>query len=299
MEAAHRPLHPVVGAGAAFSTSIRDTVADEPSNARIRRIPPPVNAERLHPRMFRAGEGYPPPRDQVDPVGDLRLAHGAMQHRADAVGGLGSLAPGHRGAEPGVRVGERPAGPVAAGDLSPAAVFTRQANAELTTLTKKNANVEMNETTSTAGKKSRESSAKALVKKYAALMKVESSTLDNIAMLHFIDEWYGVPYKYAGRDKKGIDCSGFTCTLFNDVYKQDASGTSASLYAQCKKIKRSELQEGDLVFFKINRGRISHVGVFVANDYFVHASTKAGVVLSSLDEPYYKKYYAGAGRLKD
>jgi murein DD-endopeptidase / murein LD-carboxypeptidase len=87
--------------------------------------------------------------------------------------------------------------------------------------------------------------------------------------------------------------------LYNEVYKHNLTGTSSELYKRCTKVKRDALQQGDLVFFKISRNRVSHVGVYVANDYFVHASTKAGVVLSSLNEDYYRKYYGGGGRLKD
>lgn len=142
-------------------------------------------------------------------------------------------------------------------------------------------------------------SANALRKKYAAKLNVEDEkTLDNLTLLAFIDNWYGVPYKYGGKDKKGIDCSTFACTLYQNLYKTNLSGTSLDLYQQCEKIKRANLQQGDLVFFKIYKGRISHVGVYVANDYFIHASTKAGVVLSNLNEDYYKKYYAGGGRVK-
>ncbi|HZF99663.1 MAG TPA: C40 family peptidase, partial [Chitinophagales bacterium] len=142
--------------------------------------------------------------------------------------------------------------------------------------------------------------ARALRTKYAAKLQTDDAALlGNTALLAFIDEWYNVPYKYGGRDKQGIDCSGLTCAMYSTVYARAVSGTSASLFKESERIKRKDLCEGDLVFFKIHKGRISHVGVYVANGYFLHASTKAGVVLSSLDDPYYKRYYAGGGRLKN
>src|SRR5438045_3682117 len=96
---------------------------------------------------------------------------------------------------------------------------TRQPNSEMTSMNKKNANIATSESSSTAGKKSH--SSKVLVEKYATMMQVENKSLNNLALLGFIDDWYGVPYKYAGKDKNGIDCSGFVSTLYENVYKHD------------------------------------------------------------------------------
>ncbi|MCY7361283.1 MAG: NlpC/P60 family protein, partial [Ignavibacteria bacterium] len=115
----------------------------------------------------------------------------------------------------------------------------------------------------------------ALQKKYSAQLNTGVSLLQNLLLLKFIDEWYGVPYKYAGDCKDGIDCSGFTCALINNVYNKNIDGTSARLHELSKPIKKDDLKEGDLVFFKINKGKISHVGVYLYNNYFIHASTKA------------------------
>lgn len=176
--------------------------------------------------------------------------------------------------------------------------YTRQPNYEMTAIGKKHPNVNAAETTPTANKKTKtESASNALVAKYAEAMHVGSDVLNDVLLLRFIDDWYGAPYQYGGNAKNGIDCSGFVTALYQNVYQRSLSGTSGALYRQSRKIKRADLQQGDLVFFKINRGRVSHVGVYVANGYFVHASTKAGVVLSNLDEDYYRKNYAGAGRL--
>ena len=59
----------------------------------------------------------------------------------------------------------------------------------------------------------------------------------------------------------------------------------------------NELQQGDIIFYKINGQKISHVGIYISKNHFVHASTSKGVMINSLDEPYYKKYYSGAGRV--
>jgi lipoprotein Spr len=80
------------------------------------------------------------------------------------------------------------------------------------------------------------------------------------------------------------------------VYGTVLSRTARSQYQECDKIKKENLREGDLVFFKTHRG-VSHVGVYLANGYFTHASTSNGVMISSLDEEYYSKRYIGGGRI--
>jgi murein DD-endopeptidase / murein LD-carboxypeptidase len=111
-------------------------------------------------------------------------------------------------------------------------------------------------------------------------------------------EWIGTNYRYAGNTKNGIDCSGFAAEMYKHVYCRELLGSAASIWTTTEKISKSELKEGDLVFFKIKKGRISHIGVYLGNNKFAHASTKLGVIISDLDEAYYKKYYFSGGRLK-
>ena len=108
-----------------------------------------------------------------------------------------------------------------------------------------------------------------------------------------------MPYKYGGKNKQGIDCSAFTLELLKEVYNKDLTGTSSSISNGCKVISKNNLLEGDLVFFKIESDNISHIGVYLQNNKFVHASTKKGVMIDDLDEPYYKKYFFKGGRIKD
>lgn len=120
----------------------------------------------------------------------------------------------------------------------------------------------------------------------------------NRVLYDSIDHWLGTPYCYSGTTENGIDCSGFTLKICKGVYDKDFPvRSSGELFQLCEKIDRNTLREGDLVFFKIYRGRISHVGIYLGENRFVHASTSKGVIISSLDEAYYKKYFAGAGRL--
>lgn len=114
----------------------------------------------------------------------------------------------------------------------------------------------------------------------------------------FVNEWYGIPYKYGGCQKSGVDCSCFTYLLYDKVYGKTLLRTANEMFEQCEKISPDEACEGDLFFFKINSTKITHVGVLVKHDLFVHSSSSRGVVVSSIKEAYYQKYFFCAGRLK-
>lgn len=109
--------------------------------------------------------------------------------------------------------------------------------------------------------------------------------------------WLGTSYKYAGNSNKGIDCSGLVKTVFGKIFNLPLSGGSSDIFPLTIPIEKEQLQEGDLVFFKIAKNRISHVGIYLSNNKFIHASVKLGVIISDLNEPYYKKYFYAAGRI--
>lgn len=110
-------------------------------------------------------------------------------------------------------------------------------------------------------------------------------------------DWVGTRYKYSGNSKKGIDCSGFVSEMYKNTYCIDLSGSSGSIFTQVKPVEKVELKEGDILFFKIRKKQISHVGVYLGNNKFAHASVHSGVIVSDLDEEYYKKYFYKGGRL--
>ncbi|HEY8398082.1 MAG TPA: NlpC/P60 family protein, partial [Flavihumibacter sp.] len=112
----------------------------------------------------------------------------------------------------------------------------------------------------------------------------------------FIEEWWGTRYRYGGNTKQGIDCSAFTCNLASSVFGKQLPRTARQQFDAAQKIPAEYLQEGDLVFFN-TRGGISHVGVYLRNNKFVHASTSGGVMISDLNEEYFRKRFVGAGRL--
>jgi lipoprotein Spr len=137
-----------------------------------------------------------------------------------------------------------------------------------------------------------------LQNKYAIQLAVNPESIKNIKLYQFIDEWMGTPYKYGGKTKDGIDCSDFTVILCKTVYNKIVEVPATKIYSACKPISIDEIQEGDLVFFKIESEKISHVGVYLQNKKFIHASTKKGVIINDLNETYYKKYFYKAARIK-
>lgn len=134
--------------------------------------------------------------------------------------------------------------------------------------------------------------------KYAMMIDVDIESLKNISLLNFIEDWFGTRYKYGGETKKGIDCSALTGGLLMAVYGFIVPRTARQQYKMSEKIKREELQEGDLVFFNTTGG-VSHVGLYLGNDYFLHASSSQGVTITSLNDSYFSKRYIGAGRVLD
>lgn len=140
---------------------------------------------------------------------------------------------------------------------------------------------------------------KEIKEKYAQALGVSEKDIDNLKLYYFIDEWMGVPYKYGGKDKNGIDCSGFTSLLYREVYNKNVSGPTSSLIDLTNIISESNLKEGDMVFFHFEKkGKVSHVGVYLQNNKFVHATTKKGVMINDLNENYYKQNYFKSGRVK-
>jgi cell wall-associated NlpC family hydrolase len=124
------------------------------------------------------------------------------------------------------------------------------------------------------------------------------STLSNGNLASFIADWYGTRYRYGGTGRSGIDCSAFVQKLYENVFGVSLVRTAIQQAQNaCALCTNDDLREGDLVFFKTQGSRISHVGVFLWNKFFVHSASSKGVMISSLDDKYWKPRYAGAGRV--
>jgi cell wall-associated NlpC family hydrolase len=132
--------------------------------------------------------------------------------------------------------------------------------------------------------------------KYAIRLDVPVETIQNKSLYELIDNWWGTPYRLGGTTQKGIDCSAFVQTLMMGVFAMQLPRTAREQKEAASWIPMDDLKEGDLIFFN-TRGGVSHVGVYLHNNKFVHASTSGGVMISDLNETYWSRKLLGAGRV--
>lgn len=135
------------------------------------------------------------------------------------------------------------------------------------------------------------------LKEYFACYHLNPDLANTPYLFYKVYEWLGTRYQYSGNSRKGIDCSGFVSQMYHDAYCIELSGGSNDIWASVCPVERAVLKEGDILFFKIRKGQISHVGIYLGNNKFAHASVHQGVIISDLDEAYYKKYFYKGGRL--
>lgn len=133
---------------------------------------------------------------------------------------------------------------------------------------------------------------------YSKKWGVELVGNENKKIIESIDNWLGTPYKYGGASKSGTDCSGFTMNVFKESCNISLNRSAADQVNNVTLIDKDKLDFGDLVFFKISGNKVSHVGIYLNDSKFVHASTKKGVTISDLNDAYYKKYFYKGGKLK-
>ena len=152
------------------------------------------------------------------------------------------------------------------------------------------------ETTSTASTAASIENASSLQFKYALLMDTEVEQLQNMQLLKVIDEWYGTRYRLGGTDKDGIDCSALMQTFFTTLYGVTLPRTAREQFSFSRRISRTEIREGDLIFFN-TIGGVSHVGMYLQNNKFIHASSGGGVTISDIYDEYWMKKFVGIGRV--
>lgn len=109
----------------------------------------------------------------------------------------------------------------------------------------------------------------------------------------------GIKYRYGGTTTSGFDCSGYVNYVFNQ-HDIKLPRTSSGMYDSGTAVNKSDLETGDLVFFNTSGKGVSHVGIYIGNGEFAHASTSKGVRVDKVDDPYYwGKRYVGAKRIAD
>ncbi len=111
-----------------------------------------------------------------------------------------------------------------------------------------------------------------------------------------VNDWNGVPYKFGGLSKRGVDCSGFVLETFRTKFQIKLPRNTHQQSRTGKAVLRSDLRAGDLVFFRLGYN-LRHVGIYLENDRFAHASTSKGVTLSNLSDTYWSKRYWKARRI--
>ena len=127
---------------------------------------------------------------------------------------------------------------------------------------------------------------------------VDIGPKDHHALYLEAAQWIGTPYRSGGQSRKGTDCSGFVRQVYKKVYDIDLPRSTTEQVEEGKRVRRRKLREGDLVFFHgSKRRRANHVGIYLKEGKFVHASTSRGVMVSRLDEDYWDEHWMRGRRI--
>lgn len=120
-------------------------------------------------------------------------------------------------------------------------------------------------------------------------------------LLRVVERYLGIPYRWGGTSREGMDCSAFVRAVFRETYGIELPRTSRQMYSVGRAVQQlSELQAGDLVFFRdasLSRS-ISHVGIYIGEGRFAHSSAADGSAIGQLSARYFEQRYAGARRLQ-
>lgn len=135
---------------------------------------------------------------------------------------------------------------------------------------------------------------------YPFQQSVEDAKNARREMVEYSKQFVGVPYVYGGIDKNGFDCSGFIYTVARESIGLQLPRSTSALYASARVVADNQKEVGDLLFFKTVGNKISHVGLYLGNNQFIHAASSGpntGVIVSSLNEDYWKRTYVGVGQI--
>jgi len=133
---------------------------------------------------------------------------------------------------------------------------------------------------------------------YSKKMGVKFKGNENKELLMAIDEWMGTPYLWGGCSEYGIDCSCLIKNIYKDVFDITLNRISFMIFENnVMPVDKEKLRTGDLLAFEMDEAGISHVGIYIKDNKFVHASLSKGVMISSLDNIYYKNRFIAGGRV--
>jgi len=134
------------------------------------------------------------------------------------------------------------------------------------------------------------------------VLGLEYDRNDNFKLYKEAASWMGVPHVEGGTSRSGTDCSYLVQYIYMAVYDILLERNSENiLKINCKKISKNNLREGDLVFFKTtnkNQAKVNHVGIYLKDHKFVHASSSRGVMVSNLDDDYWVRTWVCGGRVR-
>lgn len=131
------------------------------------------------------------------------------------------------------------------------------------------------------------------------LLGMDINMEDNHKLYLEAANWIGTPYRGGGDSKRGTDCSGMVYQIYRKVYRIEVPRNTEALKNRSNKVAKRNLKEGDLVFFTGSRSKktVGHVGIYLKDGKFIHASTSKGVIVSRLSEDYYNRHWISGGRI--
>jgi lipoprotein Spr len=134
-------------------------------------------------------------------------------------------------------------------------------------------------------------------REYSKKMNVSFNGTEEKKLIQASAGWLGVPYRYGGQNRSGIDCSALVRNVYKEAYGITLPRTASQIAKQAKRVKKRKLVCGDLVFFTIAEKKVSHMGMYLGDNKFLHASTSKGVDIADLNDRYWVKHFSGAGRV--
>jgi lipoprotein Spr len=112
-----------------------------------------------------------------------------------------------------------------------------------------------------------------------------------------VASWLGTPYRYGGMSKAGVDCSGLVGMIYRELGYDLLPRSSKEMQQTGSHVPLTQIRKGDLLFFRNGRKHVDHVGMYLDNDRFIHASSKLGVILSSINDDHYRSRFIEARRI--